>query len=57
MEKKRKLMETDTRSVNIEDDYALDYWVREFDVSKAKIRAAVLVAGTSAGDVKRELKK
>jgi bifunctional non-homologous end joining protein LigD len=57
MEKKRKLAEPDMRSVYIEDDYALDFWAREFEVSKAKLKAAVLVAGSSATDVKRELKK
>jgi hypothetical protein len=47
----------DTRSIDINDEYALDYWARELNVSQAKIKNAVLIAGTAVIDVKRELKK
>jgi len=57
MERKLKLRAEDTRSVDIDDAYTLDFWAREFNVSKDKLKAAVLVAGNSAPDVKRELKK
>jgi len=57
MERKLKSRAENTRSVDIDDAYTLDFWAREFNVSKDKLKAAVLVAGNSAPDVKRELKK
>jgi hypothetical protein len=57
MLRKIKAATADTRSVDVEDDYALEFWAREFNVSKPKLVAAVLAAGTSVPDVKRELKK
>jgi hypothetical protein len=47
----------DTRSVDIEDDYALEFWTKELNVSGHKLKAAVQAAGTSVPDIKRELKK
>jgi hypothetical protein len=57
MERKIKPSAVDTRTVDVEDDYALDFWAREFNVSQDKLKAAVLIAGNAAPDVKRELKK
>jgi hypothetical protein len=57
MERKIKPSTADTRSIDIEDEYALDFWSREFNVSESKLKAAVLVAGTAVRDIKRELKK
>jgi hypothetical protein len=57
MDRKQKLKEPDTRTINIDDDYALEFWVRELNVSQKKLIAAVRQAGTAAIDVKRELNK
>jgi len=57
MERKLKLKEPDSRSINIEDEYALDFWARELNVSKKKIKDAVAIAGNTVSDVRRELKK
>ena len=57
MGKKLKPSVADTRSVDIEDDYALNFWASTFNVSHAKLKAAVRAVGTAAVDVKRELKK
>ena len=57
MERKLKPKAKDTRTVDIDDAYTLDFWAKEFNVSKEKLMAAVLAAGTNAPDVKRELKK
>jgi len=57
MERKLKRSAPDTRSVDIDDDYALDFWAREFNVTKRKLKAATLVAGKLATDVKKELNK
>ena len=57
MERKLKPKTEDTRTVDIDDAYTLDFWAKEFGVSKDKLMAAVRAAGTNAPDVKRELKK
>jgi hypothetical protein len=57
MDRKLKPKEPDTRSINIHDDYALEFWARELNVSQKKLLAAVGIAGTAVTDVKRELKK
>jgi predicted GH43/DUF377 family glycosyl hydrolase len=57
MNRKIKPIGEDTRSVDIDDAYALDFWAKEFNVSQEKVKAAVLAAGKAVRDVKRELKK
>ena len=57
MERKLRPKAEDTRTVDIDDAYTLDFWAKEFNVSQEKLMAAVLAAGTNAPDVKRELKK
>jgi len=58
MNRKLKPSQPDTRTVDIEDAYTFEFWTKEFNVSKAKLRAAVLTANSNAAtDVKRELKK
>ena len=57
MERKLNPKAEDTRTVDIDDAYTLDFWAKEFGVTKEKLTAAVLAAGTNAPDVKRELKK
>lgn len=57
MERKLKAALPDTRTVDIVDAYTLDFWIKEFNVNETKLKAAVLAAGNSAADVKRELKK
>lgn len=57
MERKLKPREPESRSIDINDEYALDYWARELNVSQKKLKNAVLAAGSAAADVKKELKK
>lgn len=57
MLRKIKKSTPDTRLIDIDDIYALDYWAREFGVSQSKVKAAVLIAGTEVLSVKRELTK
>jgi len=57
MVRKVKKAVPDTRSVDIHDAYALEFWAREFGVSQAKVKAAVMAAGREALNVKRELNK
>jgi len=57
MERKIKTRGPESRSIDISDDYALDYWAKELNVTQARLKNAVLVVGTAAIDVKRVLKK
>ena len=57
MSRKIKSSSADERSIDMEDEYAIDFWTRELSVTQAKLKAAVQVVGTSVTDVRRELKK
>jgi hypothetical protein len=57
MENKRKVSVPDTRSVDIDDDYAVDYWILELNTTKGKLLAAVAEVGGSFEEVKRQLKR
>lgn len=47
----------DTRSIDMDDEYAIDFWTRELSVTQAKLKAAVEAVGTAVADVRRELKR
>jgi hypothetical protein len=55
MNRKIKKSTADNRSVDINDEYAMDFWTKELNVTAAKLKAAVLAAGAGLPDVKREL--
>ncbi|WP_428331713.1 DUF3606 domain-containing protein [Mucilaginibacter sp.] len=57
MERKLRPKAEDTQTVDINDAYTLDFWAKEFNVTKEKLTVAVLAAGTNEPYVKRELKK
>jgi hypothetical protein len=57
MERKLKPKAEDTRTVEIDDAYTLEFWSGEFNVSNRKLKSAVIAVGTNADDVKRALKK
>ena len=57
METKGKGPIIDTRSVDINDDYAVDYWTQELNTTKGKLLAAVAEVGDSFEAVKKQLKK
>ncbi|MDP9040501.1 MAG: DUF3606 domain-containing protein [Bacteroidota bacterium] len=57
MESKRKGVVVDTRTVDISDDYAVDYWTQELNTTKVKLLAAVAESVDSFEAVKRQLKK
>lgn len=52
-----KKIAPDTRWIDIDDAYALEFWARELGVTSDKLKAAVLTAGIEAPNVKRELRK
>lgn len=57
METKKRAAVQDTRSVDLGDDYAVDYWTKQLNTTKAKLQAAVAEVGDSFEAVKRQLKK
>ena len=57
MDRKIKPSAPDTRTIDINDEYALEFWSREFDVTHSKLKAVILAAGEAAADVRRQLKK
>jgi hypothetical protein len=57
MENKRKTMSVDSRSVDISDDYAIDYWILELNTTKTKLLAAVAEVGDAIAAVKKQLRR
>lgn len=57
METKKKAAMADGRTVDIADDYAVDYWTRELNTTKPKLLAAVAEVGSQFDAVKRYLRK
>lgn len=57
MENKIKERVPDTRTVDVADDYAIDYWTQELNTTKSKLLAAVAEVGDSFEAVKKHLKK
>jgi hypothetical protein len=57
MENKKKVPAADTRTVDTDDDYAVEYWIQELSTTKVKLIAAVAEVGDSFEAVKRQLKK
>ncbi|MET3980416.1 hypothetical protein ABIB62_003017 [Mucilaginibacter sp. UYP25] len=57
MTKKRIKATADARTVDIEDQHAIDFWTKQLGVTELKLRAAVKVVGNAFPAVKRELKK
>jgi hypothetical protein len=57
MENKTKERAHDTRTVDVADDYAIDYWTQELNTTKSKLLAAVAEVGDSFEAIKKHLKK
>ncbi|MET3979754.1 hypothetical protein ABIB62_002344 [Mucilaginibacter sp. UYP25] len=57
MARKRAKTTQDTRTVDIEDQYALDFWTQQLGVTELKLKAAVKIVGSAFPAVRRELKK
>ncbi|OOQ56592.1 DUF3606 domain-containing protein [Mucilaginibacter pedocola] len=56
MNRRFRISTTDERSIDIEDEYALEMWSRELNVTTARLKAAIEVAGTAVADVRKQLK-
>jgi hypothetical protein len=56
MENRKLRSVADTRTVDIADEYAIDYWIKELNTTKPKLLAAVAAVGDSFTAVRRRLK-
>lgn len=50
-------MSVDSRSVDISDDYAINYWILELNTTKTKLLAAVAEVGDAIAAVKKQLRR
>jgi len=57
MDDKTKTGSPDSKFINVNEDYEVAYWTKEFGISKEKLEAAVKAAGTSVSAVKEYLNK
>lgn len=54
---KTKRRPQDASRINIHEDYEVNWWTHELNVSKAELVAAVKAVGTSAAAVRKHLGK
>jgi hypothetical protein len=57
MDDKTKTGSPDSKLINVNENYEVEYWTKEFGVSKEKLKEAVAAAGTSAAAVREYLGK
>jgi hypothetical protein len=57
MDDKTKTGSPDSKFINVNEDYEVAYWTKEFGVSTEKLKEAVKAAGTSVSAVKEYLNK
>ena len=47
----------DAKSINVNEDYEVEYWTKAFGVSAEQLKEAVKRAGVMADDVRAELRR
>jgi hypothetical protein len=57
MDDKTKKGSPDSKFINVNEDYEVEYWTKELNINKQELLAAVKAAGTSVAAVKEHLKK
>ncbi|QEC74732.1 DUF3606 domain-containing protein [Mucilaginibacter ginsenosidivorax] len=57
MEDKSKTGSPDSKFINVNEDYEVEYWTKELGVSKEELKAAVKAGGTSVAAVRKHLSK
>ena len=53
----KKRWPQDARRINIHEEWEVNWWCGELNISRARLEAAVRAVGTSAAAVKRHLGK
>lgn len=54
---KTKRGPADAKRINVNEDYEVQYWTKEFGVSEEQLRAAIKRVGVMADDVRAELRR
>jgi hypothetical protein len=57
MDNTSKTGSPDSKRINMNEDYEVQYWTKELNVSKEKLQEAVDAAGNSAAAVREYLNK
>ena len=57
MEVRKKGLVINNRTIDTNDDYTINYWIKELNTTKSKLLAAVAEAGTDSEAVKKQLRK
>lgn len=57
MNRRFRISTLDERSIDIDDEYALEMWCRELNVTTTKLKAAIRAAGTEVDDVRKQLNR
>jgi hypothetical protein len=57
MDDKTKTGSPDSKLINVNENYEVEYWTKELGCSKEKLKEAVDAVGTSAAAVREYLKK
>ena len=57
MDNKKQVGSPDRDRININEDYEVTYWSKEFGVKPEELKAAVKSAGTAVKDVRKQLNK
>jgi hypothetical protein len=56
MTRKLKKTSSDTRTIDLDDQYAVDFWTEQFRVTEVKLRTTVQSVGNAVADVKYDLR-
>jgi hypothetical protein len=57
MDDKTKIGSPDSKLINVNENYEVEYWTKELGITKDKLKEAVTAVGTSAAAVREYLKK
>jgi hypothetical protein len=57
MDDKTKTGIPDSKLINVNENYEVEYWTKELGISKDKLKEAVNAVGTSVAAVREYLKK
>ncbi|PJJ85002.1 DUF3606 domain-containing protein [Mucilaginibacter auburnensis] len=57
MNRRFRISMPDERSIDIDDEYALEMWSRELNVTTAKLKAAIQAVGTAVDAVRKQLNR
>ncbi|MCJ8212072.1 DUF3606 domain-containing protein [Mucilaginibacter sp. RS28] len=57
MNRRFRISTPDERTIDINDEYAMEMWSRELNVTTAKLKAAIQLVGTAVDAVRKQLNR